>query len=377
MKKIFFVLCTFAALALTACHRENNNPDNHGGNNNNNGPDIPQGEGIYNPTGAHIATIDFSDNGDNVDQKWVWSDYKLQRIEEKNAAGDYDPAYTYTYDNWRLSQMIMLSDEMPGTVNYTYTSNKLTGISITSSGMNIADAEIVRNSSDKIVHMDIIVNNEIIQMLVGLLSDGFGDMDKKGKDMLTPVFGHDLTRAMAVAAEKLYHGQKLSVNSTDFEVDFTWSGNNVASAVVTATINGGITFEELNQFVNLETIVGTDYYAVLAAIAGTDELPIELTVADTMEYTYDQKKNPFQGFYGQLDISTFSANNVASSFAHGWMDASITFSVPLLGDQVIPFGMPLEGDSEPTTFTYTYNNAGFPVSRESSHYVTATYKYSD
>jgi len=376
MKKIFFVFCTIAALALVACNREDPAPDNNGGGNN--GPNIPEGEGIYNPVGAHISTIEFS-NGEGADQNWIWSDYKLQRIDEMDDAGNFLPAYTYSYNGWRLSQMLMMSDQMPGTVDYTYTNDKLTGISISTSGMTIGDATFVRDNADKVTHIDIVANQQMIEMLINILSENFfgeedGD-DEGSKDMLTTVFGNDLTRAMAVTAKALYGDRKLSVSSTDFAVDFTWNGENVSQVIISAAISGGITINELNEIVDLESVVDPNILGLLSALSGDQELPLDITVGDTIDYTYDQMNNPFKGFLGQPDVSCFSANNVASSHTYGTMKAALTVTVPFLGDQQIPFSQPI--DDELTSFTYNYNAGNFPTMRESSNDVTVTYTYSE
>ena len=366
MKKLFLALCAFSAMSLVACHKDDPQPTPQGGNDNPQQEEIPVGEGIYNPA-VHISSIVYND-GTPADI-WIWENRKLQSINNSDNCGGYTPVSMFNYDGWRLSQMTM-SGDMPAVVNYTYVGNSLNSINISSGGMQMADIQL-RHTGDMITHMDIDVNETMLQLLIDMLGEGGFDY---GDDVFTSVLGRDLVRSMARSAKAAY-GEKLSVQSTQFAADIIWDGYNVSRILLSAQLELGITGEELSQIMSFDSSMAI-YATLLNYVAGDQELPLDVTINDTMDYTYDDHANPLKGFLGNLDVAALSSNNVTSSANHGSMNADITITIPILGDQHIPFGQSL-GDGQTLVITYTYNTAGYPAMTEDSDGKQTTYSYSE
>lgn len=366
MKKLFFALCAVAALGMTACNKENQNNGNNG--NNNQQEQIPEGEGIYNPA-KHIASVEY---GDATVETWNWVDRKLQSITTSDFDGNNSMA-TFSYNGWRLSQMTMEGGDFPGTVTYSYSGDKMSNFTISSAGMQMASVDIV-HTGDKITHLDMNVDNAALQMLVNML----GNMGDFG-GLFTPAMGNQLTASIARAAQAATKGGKFTVGDTEFDVDFTWTGENVSRVLLTATINVGVTGDELSQLMSLDPSMST-YASLLSYVAGDQELPVVVTVNDTMEYTYDNHVNPKQGFFGAvnitLDADMLSANNTASATNHGTVSADITITIPFLGAQHIPYSQAI-GDGEIIDYTYIYNAAGYPATVEGSDGSVTIYTYQE
>lgn len=367
MKKLFFALCAVAALGLTACHKDDQNNGNNG-NNNQQQEQIPEGEGIYNPA-KHIASVEYSDA---TVETWNWADSKLQSIATNDVDGNNSTA-TFSYDGWRLSQMTMEGGDMPGTVTYTYSGDKMSNFTITSGSMQMASVDIV-HTGDKITHLDMNVDNAALQLLANML----GNMGDFG-GIFANAMGNRLTASMTRAAQAAANGGKFTIGNTDFDVDFTWTGENVSRVLLSATINLGITGDELSQLMSLDPSMST-YASLLSYVAGDQELPVVVTINDTMDYTYDSHVNPKQGFFGAvnitLDAAMLSANNAASATNHGTMNADITITIPFLGAQHIPYSQAI-GDGEIIDYTYIYNAAGYPATVEGSDGSVTFYTYQE
>lgn len=372
MKRIFLSLCLVAAVGLTACHDDPDDPENPGGNN----PQeevIPTGEGIYNP-GKHISVM--THNGGMTSDEWLWQDRRLRSINTTDADGNLTDVQTYIYDGWRLSNASLSGGAIPGTASYTYTDNKLSSLNITTSGIHAATAEVV-HTGEKITHLDINVDNDFIQLMMSM-TGGMGY-----KNIATSTFGQELCAGMAsiapVAALSGKHGDsKYSVNSTDFDVDLVWDGNNVKRVLLVGQIELGVTVDELSQmsqFLPVDSLF-SEYATFLQALAGDRELPVSITLRDSMEYSYDNQTNPLKGFFGQVDAAVLSANNVLSLYSN--ITASGVLTIPIYGTYSIsvPFSLPIGGVST-QTYTYTYDAAGYPSSVEDSEGNLTTYNYQE
>ena len=323
-------MCAVAALALTACHKDPVQPD--GGNQE---EQIPTGDGVYNP-GMHITGVMYDDG--TAPETWVWQDRKLQSINQDDNCGGYTPLNVFSYNGWRMSQMVMYGD-LPGTVSYAYSGDKISGFSITSGGMPVATADVV-HTGDKITHLDLDVNSEMMQLLLNMIGDmgglgGLGGFGFKSGD------------------------SKVSFTSADVDVDLAWNGDNVSRMVMTADVVLGVTIEEIQQVVPLDSLLGS--MASFLSLLGNQELPLTVSIVDTMDYTHDSHPNPLCGLLGRVDASVLSANNVTSMTNHGTMNAVLTITIPVIGNTVnVPYSRPI-GEGMTTTYTYNYNAAGYPV----------------
>lgn len=359
MKKLLFSLMAVSALFMTACHKDPVQPSDGGGNQE---EQIPTGDGVYNP-GRHISTLVYDDN--RAPEIWLWEDSKLVSINEDDYCGGYTPVSTFTYNGWRLAQTVTTGD-MPATVRYTYSGDKLSSLNILSGGMQMAMAD-VQHTGDKITHIDIDIDDTFLQMIIGMINNGgfnFGDL-----------FGKQLGASMGRMVDAATQGGKFSVSSTAFAADLEWNGDNVSRMVVTGQVVMGVTVEELQQVLPLDSVMGA-MASLLAYISDGQELPLTVIINDTTDLLYDSHTNPMQGFLGKIDPSILSANNVTQLYNRGMMDADLTISIPYLGDRHIPYSMPL-GDGIVQHFVYTYNAAGYPLTVEDDSGVMTIYSYTE
>lgn len=334
-------MCAVAALALTACHKEPAQP--------NGGQDIqiPTGEGIYNP-GMHITGVV---NDYQTAETWIWQDGKLQSINQDDNCGGYTPINEFEYNGWRMSQMTMYGD-LPGTVSYAYTGDKLSGFSITSGGMPVATAEVL-HTGDQITHLDLEINDEMLQMALSMLGEGGFPLPFKGGK----------------------EGGKLSLTSTEFYADLIWDGDNVSRMELAGQVVMGVTVEEIQQYLPLDSIMGS-MVSLLGYLTAGQELPLTITINDTTILEYDNHANPLQGLLGRFDPSILSANNVTMLENRVSAVATLTISLPFIGSHDFSYPLPISRNTA-LFFTYTYNAAGYPATVEDSDGGTKIYTYQE
>lgn len=334
MKKVLFALCAVSLLAFSACKKDNVEPENTAASQPGAPADqMPTGEGYYNP-GAKIVEI-ITD--DVTAQRWSWENGLVMSIQEADENGNMGGANTFTYSNKRLNTAMMTIMDMPISANYTYQGDLLTKVDAVMSPMPVASILYDHNANNKISHLTVNVNEQVLSMLGPLLGSGLlgnlGDLFGKGPQ------------------------EKMEITGSNIAVDMEWEGNNVSRQLVSAELNGTITLGEIRQFVNIDSLLGS----MINLLVSTDDsltCPVTIVVNDTIDMTYDSHPNPYCGFLGRMEPSAYSANNVLTS--HNAASAKVTLTAPtIMGNIPIPFSrpLPLGGDD---SFTYTYNAAGFP-----------------
>lgn len=353
MKKLLFAVCAVAALSLAACHKDPVTPDNQGGGGNQQEEQIPEGEGIYNP-GMHIAAIYYNDG--TPSEIWRWENRKLVGIDSSDYCGGSSPVSTFSYNGWRLAQATTMVQGIPAMVTYSYNGDKLASMDINSQGMPIANIQVGDHTGDKVTHLDINLNNQLLQMLVSMMGDT--NMPFPFKGMKEP--------------------GKFSLTSTDFDVDLTWSGDNVSRVILSGEVVMGATVEELQQFMPLDSVMGP-LVSLLSYMTEGQELPLTIYIHDTIQFNHDSYNNPLHGFLGRLDLSALSANNVVSQESHVGATVVLTVSIPSmswLGSHDFSYDLPVDGNTT-TIYNYTYNAAGYPATVEDSEGKQTTFNYQE
>lgn len=332
MKKILLAVCAIAVVSLTGCKKDPaDTPD----------PQPTASEGVYNP-GARIATI----SNDEETQHWVWASSKLDRIESTDLAGNPAGVQQFSYSGDRIASMTQTVEGIATETRVTYSGNLISAISIYTDGTQSVNATVSHNASNKINRVDLDVDASYINNLLGMLTQG-GFGFKGAKD-----------------------GRKLSITSANIYATFEWQGDNVSRMIVNADINGGISMDDIAQFVDLNEMLG-DMASLVSLIQG--EQPMTISLRDTMDLTYDAQHNPLQGFIGLLDPQVLSANNYTLMDNYGNADINITINIPLVGGYPIQQSIPINRVMD---FMYTYNAAGYPltVSDDEGNQTTYTYQ---
>ncbi len=330
MKKILLAVCAIAVVTLTGCKKDEN--DTPSG-------EQQQGEGIYNP-GARIATLA---TGDET-QTWVWAGAKLDRIESADHDGNATGVQQFSYTGDRIVSSTQTVEGVTTEMRVNYSAGSIASIGVYTGGIQSLTATVLHNAAGKINRIDIDVDASYVNTLLGMLT-GFGMGGSK-------------------------QGDKLSLQSADISTTFEWQGDNVSRMIVSADIDAGVTMEDIAQVVNLDDLLG-DYASLASLITG--EQPLTVTLRDTVDFTYDDRHNPLQGFIGMLDPQVLSANNYTLTDNHGVADITLTISVPILGNYPVSRSVPIV---RVTDFIYTYNAAGFPltVSDDEGNQTTYTYQ---
>lgn len=339
MKKIMMALCAVALLGMTACKDDDPASDNPtGGNGGTEQPDapdtIPTGEGIYNP-GRHISAVAYDDGRES--EVWLWQDSKLQSINEGENCGGYTPLYDFTYNGWRLAQTTMYGD-LAATVDYSYAGDKLSEITVYAENIEAANIVFGHNTAGKINHMAISVDNTLLNWALQMFGGGF--------------FG----------VTPLVPQSKMAVDTTAFSVDMAWMGDNVAQMYLTGSITGTVTLGEIQQMVDVNSILGP-YASLLAFMDDTTTLPVQVAINDTIGFTYDNQHNPYYGFLGTLNptnlSANLSANNATAVTTSGAATIVVMLQIPYMGQ--MPFSIPYPLPTETLVYSYTYDATGYPL----------------
>lgn len=323
-------VCAIAVLALTGCKKDpaDTNPQQTGG------------DGIYNP-GAKIATV----TTDNEVQTWTWNGSKLDRIETTDLNGDATGVQQFSYNGNRISSITQTVAGVATETRINYAGNLISSIGILTDGNQSVTATVSHNADNKISRMDLDIDASYFGNLLGMLMQGgFNFKDAKGNS-------------------------KLSLNSATVYATFEWQGDNVSRMIVNADIDGGISMDDISQFVDLTEVLG-EAASFASLIQG--EQPLVISLRDTMEFTYDNNHNPMQGLIGILDPTALSANNAILTDNHGMADITLTLNIPILGAYPIERSEPIV---RVTDLFYTYNEAGFPLTVHDDEGNQTTYTY--
>lgn len=338
MKKTLVILCATALLGLGACNKDKENGNNNGGNQ----PQTEQGDGIYSPS-VKIDRIHYSDT--TPDEVWQWEDDRVISVGMEIADGGEETGISFDYnDEGRIQSVFtnVLGSQLEA--DFTYNSQKLiTGAAFNTMGFEMANAIVTHNAQKKVSHISLDIDDEVLNQLIQLLSLFMGDSNN-----IMPF----LTVAPA---------SKFSIDDKAFDADILWTGDNATRLIISAQLNVTTTLNELPTEM-LQSFVGEEYASMIdlaLELAGDTPLPIQLTVADTIDFTYDDQHNPLQGFLGRVSIAALSANNVVTAVGHGNANISASLSLGMFGALPLNYDYPLN-DLGTASYSYTYTSAGYP-----------------
>lgn len=376
MKKLFVALCAVAALTMVACKKDNPQPSNPG---NQTPVEQPQREGEFNPK-CKISSLVFSDN--TAPEVWLWNNAtgRLTSVNDDDYCGGYIEKMRFTYtDDGRVSTVTMsnvgtgsisLLGSVSGTMAVEYDGDYISSLSLVRDGNQVLAASVDHNLQHQISHMELDIDTAIINEMLGGLMGGFNF--GKSADIIT----------MAVrSVAKHVSDSKLAFNSASASIDFEWTGDNVTSMVANISVTGSVTLNEINSVVDitpyldsfLQSFAGGMITSEMAlALIGDVPMPVSLSLTDTIEYTFDNQHNPKRGYMGTFGAEMLSANNVTFSNTYGMVEAVLTLSLMGQGGD-FPFSYPLP--SSANSFTYTYNEAGFPLTVTANDDRVTNYTY--
>ena len=355
MKKILVVVCTITLLGLAACNKDKDND-----NGQNTEQPTNQGDGIYNP-GAKIDQIHYSDSA-TPDEVWQWEGDRVMSISMTAAGGSEQAGISFDYNNeGRIADIFTTVMGAPIEAALNYNAQKLiNGASIYAGGTTMATAQVSHNAQQKVNRISLDVNDEVLAQLVQLISMLLSDSNSIMPFLTTTP------------------SSKFSIDNDAFEANFIWGGNNVTRMIVNAQLNMTTTLNEIPTGL-LQTLVPADYASMIelaVTLMGDTPIPVQVTVTDTVDYTYDNQQNPLRGFLGRMSIAALSANNLATVTGHGKANISGSLNLGLMGSLPINYDYPLN-DLGNASYSYTYTPDGYPLVVTDADGNTTEYVYKE
>lgn len=336
MKKTLLALGATLVLGLAACDPDDSKTATPGGG---------ASSGEYTPT-VKIASI--SDD-DDID-RWNWASDKVTSIDHYEGATLRNTT-TFTYDGNQLTKI-----DLPGSesIEFAYSGGKISHVTMAHHDLPMPMSMAVSYNGDAMSGLSMPISEAMVQQLIGEI---LGEVLNGG--------GMD------------FKGGKATGGSV--QVDLTWNGNNVSRKVNTMSLTYDLPVEQLLNLAN--AMMGSEIaqYAELIrnglAMMGMTAVPLNLTIADTIDFTHDQNNNPMHGFLGGFEDpeslpGLLSRNNIVSTHQYGSTSyhlelGALAAMLPEQYAQMVANTMPRESDRE--NYTYQYNAKGYPTSVTSSY----------
>ncbi len=349
MKKIFMALCAMAMVAFVACKKDPVTPTP---DNNDPAEQHDSREGAYDPA-CRIVAVSYSN--DTPDEEWVWEDGKLQRVNN-------DIVFSYREDG-RVDQVQISNIEtggllpignLSGTMAVGYNGEYISSLSVVNGGAEVLTVNVQHGSDKKVSGATLdLADNVLLDLFNTMLAQFLADSTGQG-DFAT------------------------AVDNVTGSVSFSWEGNNVRQALLALGFRVATTVGTLIDVVgeeNLSSVFG-QYGSYLTVVPATQPLYFNVTVGDTVAYTYDNKTNPYRHFLGRLDVSALTANNVETAIHNG--NAHITIGTTIMGQTMqlyeTDYALPVE-----STFNdyLEYNAAGCPLRMEDADGTVIEFQYEE
>lgn len=338
MKKIITMLCCATLMLMAGCKKEEQ-PNNQGSGNSNPVVQHDEREGAYDPV-CKISGITYSDGSEA--EVWSWQDGRLQHVNQNVMFSYLSDGRVDQVDISNLSLGELLpGTQLSGTLHLDYSGDYISNLTVSNNGMQVLAAQVQHDDNS---HK---VSGATLDMSEDLLLDLF--------NMLLAQFLNDSTGSGNVAT---------SVDNVTGSVAFQWEGNNVSQARLNVGFRVESTVGTLVNLVGEENLSMFGTYGSLLAMAAarTPNLPLyfDVTVGDTVDYTYDNKVNPFKNYLGRVHISCLSANNMNLEVHSGNAHVAISTTILYQTVQVYQTSYPLPIGSN--SYEYMeYNAAGCPL----------------
>lgn len=298
-------------MGMVSCKKD----DPNNGNNNGNGTSN-EGEGIYAPAMRIARTTEGS-----TTETWEWGTSKLASISTNNGTTSFD------YNGNRISNVTTMVNGEEMQMKYSYQDGWLTNMALIQDNRNIVTTDIRHNANDQIKGFSATLNPDYLMQMIGSM---LGGLMKNGND------------------------PKLTFTNQDIQVSYEWEGKNVRRMITTANLTGKLSASDLVD------IIGEENLGELGSLIGllSGEFPLSISMKDTTDYTYDNKKNPYLMLLSEGPTPVvLSENNQLTSEESGVADLDI--SISFFG-QTFPINqsVPISNNN---SWSYTYNEQGFPT----------------
>lgn len=357
MKKFFLALCAMVVVSLTGCKKDPVTPTP---GSNSPAQQYDTREGAYDPVGK-ITSVIFSD--ETAPEVWSWDREtgRLMSVNDDDMCGGYIERVVFSYlpdgrvDRVNLKNIqlggLLPGDGISGTMSVGYSGEYISSLSVVNNGVDVLSVQVQRNNGNKIGGATIdLSDNMLLDLFNTMLAQFIPDSMATG-DLAT------------------------SVDNVTGGASLVWEGDNVRQVLL------NIGFRVTTTIGTLINVIGEDNLGILGTagqfltmLPASQPLFFDVAVGDTVDYTYDDKVNPYRNYLGRLDVSALTANNVVSAVHNG--AANVAISTTFMGSNTqfyqTSYPLPLE-----STFNdyLEYNAAGCPLRVEDGNGVERQYQY--
>ena len=309
----------------------------------------PTAEGIYKPL-MRISQI----SGDYFNETWNWSTDNLTAI-----CGNHI-RYDLSYEGERLNQVEVngtqehniYDDIINMTTNYVYNGTLQTQIIQKINDVDIATFTVQHNANNKINDVNIDIDTNFLS------------------EYIEDIIENLIENRTSIKLNTTKNGEKYNVSNSQANSHLEWTGNNLTQLSFTIAGDIIITVGEIQELLNT---IGSEHLGNLAEIADKINLlnpdrkiPITVGLHDTIDYTFDNKNNPYYGLlYYQLNakergLQGLSQNNILSYSSNGVFYVSFQIEIlPGISGEPHTYSIPMLPINR--TYKYQYNNKGFPT----------------
>lgn len=277
-------------------------------------------------------------------EQWYWDGKSLQRID---MTGDREGAVSFKYDDNDRVRKVTNTTDGERVINYTYADGKMHRYTVTVDGDQQASVSVTRNGEGRIGGADITFSGRyVLDML---------ERFRNGDNSLIAGFpaGSDLQ-------------QPAAKDNQNFHLTFNWYDGNVASEVLSGTVQLEI---DPQRVVEDLTLLPDELRAMVYLYLSThNQLPVKVSFSNVVTYTFDDNKNPYHGYLGDgLTARNLSKNNILTARTNGNSRVTLT----LFGRDITLSTRQVEKE---VSLTYLYNNEGYPVQIAGDGLTVITYR---
>ena len=344
MKKVFVSLLAVTVMACTVSCKKEPVPD----------PVPVYEEGIYHPC-QKLATV--TENG-VLSEEWNWSKDNLNSITMTESG----TSTVYNYSGDFITKVVSARD-YGEEIRYTYTGNQISGCEIYYEGSPAVTMTMQHNAEGKLSGADIVIDDNFLLSLAGNLLGGGSAFER--------LVGRSTAESMILMAQLCNRpsAPKFEISNKTFSMNMQWTGENLTQQVINGLVTISVSTEDIDfiqQFINIPD----EYLSLIqmAMLLTGGQLPLNLTLTDTVTSTYDDKYNPMFCNWGEIfSPQNLSLNNVLTT-AH---NSAMKVSVALMGQVTDLLNQPQNSEQ---SFSYEYNNKNYPTKVISDGEKLYTYK---
>lgn len=359
MKKMMMAAMAVALIAgATSCKKDKDNDRPNGG-------EAEYVTGIFNPS-KHIKSV----MGPEVAQNWSWDGSSLSSIVDNVNQSNY----SFTYKGSGRQGVVDYRDtEKSRRYTYSYDDGTLDNIEFREDNQLMYNGQAYY-ADGKLSHMN--YTNLSTKFMLQTANQQLG---------------------LNLPTEST-----ISMPNPSFTVDYTWSGDNITSEKINVTLNGTVGVQELFDLFGSQLGGGLGSYAAILPLIiqsmGDMTANFTITINRNEAYTYDSKKNPFYGFWGDgllFNTQVLSKNNMLTSKTTGNVrfQSQIRITLPeqcpewlsqyasmwaivraFLNNRELPVDQTLPLDNN-QSFTFKYNGDNYPTQATDSDGQTFSYGY--